>query len=306
MIEKHRHNRITWIKIESPKRDEIETLQREFRFHGGLIDSLLEKYNKPQVELYDNFIHIIQNVPIRTKYINKNVIQTKQINLLLAKDYVITVTDDEVQGVEKFLNFFENYSSNNKNSDNINHAGHVFYYLIKNIYTGILEDIKGIEDGLLNTKEMILEKTEENISLAIAQFVKELIQIKKILNENKGTIKHLSISCRAIFGREFEDYTSDLESEYTKIMLNIDNVREIISDISSVYNITLKEKECTYNKNISTIVTISLPIIVISQIFSLPAQNVPFVKGQYGFTIVIVIMLLFLAFLLFYPKQNKK
>ena len=63
MISRHEHNRIVWIDLETPTRDEVRSVMDEFSIEPFVAEELLLPSARPRADFYPNYIFLVLHFP---------------------------------------------------------------------------------------------------------------------------------------------------------------------------------------------------------------------------------------------------
>jgi len=151
MITKYKHKNLTWVDIEAPTREDVIQVMEEYHIQPLVADELNSPTLRPKVDVYDNFIYLILHFPT---IFHKHGNQTEQeVDFVIGKDFLITTHYDVVDPLHDFSKVFEVNSILDK-SNISEHAGFLFYYIIRELYRDLNVEL----DHVYNTLEGIESK----------------------------------------------------------------------------------------------------------------------------------------------------
>src|SRR6476619_4744825 len=135
MIKKYVYKKLTWIDLERPEHSDIQEILAEYDIDPIIAKELMLSNLRPRVDMRDNFIFLTLRFPEfqRGDWNTVATCKTKEIDFIIGKHFLITTHYDIIDPLHKFSRIFEANSLIDK-SDIGQHAGLVFYYMMKTLY----------------------------------------------------------------------------------------------------------------------------------------------------------------------------
>lgn len=301
MISRNKYRDLTWIDCERPSHDEIRALMEEFDIHPIVADELLTPSLRPKVDHYENFIYLILHFPaIRHSHSNA----TQEVDFIIGKKFIITVRYELLDPLHKFSKVFEVNSILDK-SDIGEHAGYLFFYMIRKIYSSLQHELSIIAESLKDVEDRIFGGEERAMVETLSNIHRDLLAFHRALRLHKPVLTSLGIACEEFYGHDFRHYTDNIVGEYYKVEELLEDQREILGDLR-VTNDSLLTTKTNEIMKVLTITTFSiLPASLLGAVFGMSAEGTPIKNGPYGFWIIVSMMLLMilLTFLFFRTRK---
>lgn len=160
------------------------------------------------------------------------------------------------------------------------------------------EELLKLEERLDNLFQEALEDGEID-NKEILEIKKKIAKIKRFITYYKSMITYL------------DDEFSHLDL-YDKALLVLDNTLGLIENVESsvyscidIYNSELSNKMNKTMQLLTIITVLSLPITIISGVFGMNFNSMPFLSNQYGFIGAIIFTILIIILELIYFKRKK-
>ena len=301
MISKYRYNNVDWIDVQSPTKEEVYSLIEEYSIPAIITEELITETVRSKVDLYDNLIYLVLHFPVtRTK--NKD--QSEQeIDFIVGKNFLITTHYELINPLHEFFKKFEVRALLNKKSKD-EHAGHLFYHIIKELYRNVNQNLEMINPDLKKIERNIFEGKEKDTVKIISEVNRKLLNFKQAMRHHYEALRSFESAGKKFFEPEFGFQLEAIIGEYNKIKNAMDSHKEIITDLRET-NDSLLANKTNETMKILTIITFMIsPVTVISSIFMMNTDFI-LIQGVSEFYIVLGAMLLtsIITFIFFKMKK---
>lgn len=305
MTTTHNYRNIVWIDLESPDDNEIAGLVRRYDLHPLVGEELKSSSSLAKIDFYENYILAVLTLPVREKTGNGYEVVDREIDFVIGKNFLITSRFDTVEQIEYFAKIFEANSILGKD-EKIEHAGHLFYYMIKKIYGGMFEDLENVRDALVGAEAKIFRGDEQRMVRTLSNLSRELIDFRQTARIHRDIWDDfIAYDHRELFGREFVPYLRDLRDQFNRVSELIANCRELLADLRETNDSLLNTKQNQIIKVLTTVAFIFQPLAFIAALFTIPAAHVPFIDSLYGWDGIFGFMILITVGMWFAFKKNK-
>lgn len=304
MIQKYTYRRLTWIDLEAPTSDEVAKVINDYHLHPLVGEELLNKSLKPKVDFYDDYIYLILHIPVRTKVNDHYVVTDKEVDFVIGKEFIITTKYDTVEPLHNFSKMFEVNSVLDKSGIG-EHAGFIFYHMLKRLYKNVSHELDSIRAGLVEVEKNIFLGKERLMVEELSYLSRELIDFKQTTRMHKDVLQNFQTVAVQFFGSDFAYYGADLISEYTKIYDAIVANRELVTDLRDTNDSLLNTKQNEAIKTLTMLAFSTFPLTLIAAIFAMDTDHKPIVGSAYDFEIIVGLMILILASIFAFFKNKK-
>lgn len=302
MVTRYTHKNLVWIDLESPTQDEVRSIMKEFNINPLAAEELLTPTLKPKVDVYQNFIYLILHFPV-FKHTHKES-RDQEVDFLIGKDFLITARYDTIDPIHKFSKVFEVDSILDR-SDMGNHAGYLFFYMIKKLYGSIMHELAFIRDSLDSIEEQIFSDKEREMVIELSRVARHLLHFKQALSVHHEVLSSFEIAGKRFFGDAFGFHLRTLIGEYYKIEKKIAYLSEGTAELRETNNALLSSKQNEVMRILTVLAFAVLPITLLSQIFSMNTKFIPIIGSKNDFWIIIGIMVIVAASCVTFFKYKK-
>lgn len=302
MIATYKHKNLTWIDIENPTHEEVRSLMDTYSIDPLVADELLLPTLKPKVDVYRNFIYLILHFPA-LKHTHRSG-TNQEIDFIIGKNFIITTRYDSIDPLHKFSKVFEVNSVLDK-SDIGDHAGFLFFYMIRKLYKSLEHELEYIADSLEIIEPGIFQGKEKEMVISISKVSRDLLNLRQALQPHHEILTSFSEAGKTFFGKEFSYHLESIVGEYYRIKNAITVNTETLDELRETNNSLLSTKQNEVMKTLTIMAFITFPLSLIASIFGMNTNYLPIVGKPFDFWLVMGIMgfATFLMFLFFKKRR---
>lgn len=302
MLKKYSFKNITWVDLESPDRAEIETLLNEYNLDPEVVQEISLPTYKPKVKLYDGYIYLVLHFPA-FKHTHGD--EPKQeIDFIIGKDFVITGRYNPIDQLEKVAKVFE--VNNLLNKDNLNHdAGYLFYYIIKELFKSLTDEIDYINDTLKNIERKIFQGHEKEMVVELSRVSRNLLEFKNIVTSQNETVSNFEQIGKTFFEKKLSYNLANIVSEHYKIEQTIEKNINLLQELRETNNSLLSTKQIERMKTLTIITFIVMPFTIINSFFQIGTHNTPIIGMQNDWYVIVVIEAVIVVAMYLYARTKK-
>ena len=172
MTKTHTYRGIAWIDMVSPDDNEISGIVRRYDLHPLVGEELKSSTTLAKIDFYENYVLVVLTLPSRVRKNGSYVVIDQEIDFVIGDKFLITSRQDTIEQLEYFAKIFDTNSIIDKN-EKIDHAGSLFYYMIKKIYAGMFDDLENIRDALLSAETKIFAGGERPMVRILSNISRE-------------------------------------------------------------------------------------------------------------------------------------
>jgi len=306
MITHHASKGLVWLDVSNPNDEEISGLVKRYALHPLVGEELKSSSSLAKIDFYKDYILVVLTLPVRIR--NKNntyEIADRELDFVIGKNFLITSRFDTIEQLEYFGKVFEANSILGK-EEKMEHAGHLFYYMVKRIYAGMCEDLENIKDSLVTAETRIFNGDERKMVEVLSNLSRELIDFKQTARVHEEIWSDmLSFQENALFGKDFIVYMHDIQNEFNRIRELITNARELLADLRETNDSLLNTRQNQIIKMLTLVSFVFQPLTFIAAMFTIPAISVPIIGHGFGWYGIFLIMIIVSISTWWYFKNKK-
>ncbi len=307
MITHHTNRGLVWLDVVSPTDDEVTGLIKRYDLHPLVGEELKVSSSRAKIDFYDDYILIVLTLPVRSRKGAKFAVTDREIDFVIGKNFLITARDETIEQLEYFSKIFDTNAILNKNeTEKIEHAGHLFYYMVQRIYRGMREDLENIRDALTTAETKIFNGEERKMVEVLSHLSRELIDFRQTARIHREIwtemVEHEE---KSIFSAEFSKYIEDLRDEFNEIHDLIANAHELLADLRETNDSLLNTKQNEIIKILTLVAFFFSPLTFLAAVFTIPAKGIPIIESPQGWITILILMAMVAIGILYFFKKRR-
>lgn len=297
---------VTWVDLENPTQEEAREIIDEFGVAPIVANELLSPTLRPRVDAHQKFIYLILHFPSATSphADDATTKHTNEINFVLGKNFIITTHYNPIDTIDDFSKVFEVNSILDK-SDMGDHAGYVFFYMIRDFYKQMLNRVEVVRDFMDDTESRIFHGEERQMVQEISRINRILLTFRESLSTHKEVLESFEIAGQNFYGEKFKYHLRSIVGEYYKVATSINNTREYLNELRDTNDSLLSTKQNEIMKTLTIMAFVTFPLSLLAAIFGMNTVYTPFIGKENDFLIIVILMLI-LTFIMFIFFRVKK
>ena len=295
MITTHTHRNLVWLDLQSPNNEEIAGVIKRYGLNPLVGEELKDSPSRAKIDFYKEYIMIVLTVPVRIREDGVYTIVDREIDFVIGKNFLITARAETIEQIDYFAKIFDANAILDK-GQKIEHAGHLFYYMIKRIYSGMINDLENINDALAASENHIFKGDEREMVEVLSNLNRELIDFRQTARIHRDIWDDMVDSVeKDLFGKEYTSYVRDIKVDFEQIYELSANARELIDDLRNTNDSLLNAKQNETMRVLTLATFIFQPVTFLAALFTIPALRVPLINSVYGWPLILIIMFIMAA-----------
>lgn len=287
----------------NPTREEMIRLSETYALPELVGEEIMTDTIRSKVDVYDKLLYLVLHFPRMHDGRKNNLPPEQEVDFIISKDFLITVHYELVEPLERFSKTFTIDSVLDK-SELGNHAGFLFFHIIKELYKDTIGELDNINITLKKIEHDIFSGKEKQTVKNILAVNHKLIDFKQALRFHGETLASFEKAGKRFFGPDFEYYLSAIISEYNKANTMILGHKEILTDLAHTNDSLLAHKTNETMRTLTVITFLISPVTIISSIFMMNTQMV-LIENYAEFYFILGAMFLTSIVIFIYFKSKK-
>jgi magnesium transporter len=302
MISVYKYKDVTWTDLVEPTTEEIRDVAKRYGIDPLVAHEMVIPSFKHRVESRHNYIYLILHFPAWK--LSKDSKESQEVDFLIGKDFIITTRFEQIDAVDRFAKKIEVESILEKNSQGAP-RDLIFFGLLNEIFSGILDQLDYIEDCLMDVQDRIFKGKEKEMVVALSEVSRHLLDFKKITAPYPDALRTLERIGERQFGEDFGFCTRGIIEEFSKGDTIMKHQMEYVAELRATNNSLLSTKESQIMKTLTLMASITLMPTLIAGIFGMNTHSDPIIGTQHDFWIVLGIMVASTILILYFVYRKK-
>lgn len=283
-----------WIDVNDITKEEADLLEKSFNLHHLTSEDLINPNIRIKVEEFSDYLFCVFYGVRKEKSI-----ELDEIDFIIGKNFIISNHKKEIATFRELKN----------NPEKLTHlfergVDFVFHQLLDNEIDNFSPVLEEIDNQIELIEEEVTKKAKPELLQKILKMKRKIIIIKKSALPQREKISFLAKNEYKFISKKAIPYFRDIYDHAIRVSDSIDNYRESIGGTFDAYMSALSNNTNEVMKTLSIIATIALPLGIISGIFGTNFDILPLQHINFGFWVMISIMLFFAGCMVYFFRRR--
>ncbi|HEY4822166.1 MAG TPA: magnesium/cobalt transporter CorA [Candidatus Bathyarchaeia archaeon] len=285
-----------WVDVENGSVDEITQIAHEFKIHPLCIETILEGGERPRIQDFDDYSFIMLQ-PITSRIGQQ---EFGELYVILSKKWVLTFHKDSLKEVEDLRKAMVSGSKAASSG-----ADFLFYSILSRTLESYYDLADNLEGKLEALEEDISETSGSPVLNRTMTLRRDVLTTRRILSYTREVVATMLREDFYDLNDEDERYYRDAHFQLSHLLESVETLREFLSDLRDSYMSSVSLSLNEVMKKLTMVGTIALPLIVVSGVYGMNLQGLPFAENPIGGLIAVILMILFSLSLGLYFRRKR-
>ena len=306
MITRQEIEKITWIDLVNPTKEDILTIMDEFDIHPVVAEELLVLTLHSRVDEYQKYLYLILHFPAlrHTQKSHQILADNQEIDIIIGKKFLITTHYSNLDPILNLSKTIEVDSILQKSTLG-EHAGFLFYHLMKRLYAALEAEMQFIAEALIHVEDRIFDGKERDLVFELSVISSSLVGFRTAIRPHREVLTSLESVGQVFFEKDFGHYLKAIADQQYKVFNMVHSNFDTLGELRETNNSLLSIKQSQTMKTLTIMAFITFPLSLIASIFGMNTTNTPIVESPFGFWYVIALMLAASGIFFGYFKYKK-
>jgi len=282
---------VQWIDIHGPTDKELKWLGEQFGVHPVIIEEMRGPSARARVEAYKNYLYFIYYFPLYDKDDEASV--RTEIDFIITKDSVITVHYEPMKDVYDGLEI-RTFTSSLE----------IMYQLIEHLMSFEERQLRHIREKVEMIGKEIFKDKELDILQRITYVKRDVSEYRIVIRLQEPVFRSLAVKGGKFWGGDAEVYLNDLMGDQLKIVNQLEDYREAVSDFEDTNNQLMNLKINSVMKTFTSLSFLTFPFMLLAALFSMNTRDTPIINLPGAFWIVFGTMAVLMVSVTIYFKRK--
>ena len=284
MTHTRRYKNITWVDIEDPTTEDIRLIMETYGIDPKVAQELLFASPDPLVEKYPSYIYVVLHFPA-WKHTHREKIQ--EVDFIIGKDFIITARYDSMDALHKFSKMFEVSEVLEKRQTEAVHAGTVFYFMMREIYRSLHDELAVVSDVLIDIEEKMFAGREREMVREVSKLSRELLAFRHATELQDDILTAYHSAAIHFFGAGYEYEVNLIEKEYAQVKRLAIGYKDSLDELRDTNDSLLSNKQNEIIKKLTVIIFITAIMQIFLALFAIDGVSRPIVGMPNDFWILL-------------------
>jgi len=279
-----------WIDVKNPTKKDLDWLKAKFHLHPVIVEELKEPSARASVEVFKNYIYFTYYFPVYNE--DEETSRRAEIDFVMSRDAVATVRYENIEALSGF--------SMRAAEDSLM----LIYQLIEAILKFQERQLRHIQEKTEDVGSELFKGKEKEVLSKVSRLKRDVSEYRIIVRQQSHILRSLLTKGRIFWGAEEKPYLTDLVGDHLKIMNQLDDYRDAISDFEDSNNQLMNLKINAVMKTFTTLSFLTFPFMLLAALFSMNTKGTPLIDYPGSFWIVFGVMIAGMVTLTVYFKRK--
>lgn len=271
-----------WIGLVEPSEEELRKLQEHYNLHPLAVEDALKAHQHPKVDVYGDQLFIVA----LTARLDDQAIVYGETAIFVGPSHVITVRHGSARSHSALRHQLE--AAPSLLAHGVDYVAHA---IIDFIVDGYLPIVEAIEDEVVVMEQRALDTFLSRSEISrIFNLRRELMRFQRILgpmSEVANKLTHLDMPC---IDRDAIPYFRDVLDHIRRVETTVGSLREVLSSVFEVSNLLEQQRTGASTRQLAAWAAILAVPTAIAGIYGMNFENMPELKTQYGYFVVLAVV----------------
>ncbi|HTR12032.1 MAG TPA: magnesium and cobalt transport protein CorA [Roseiarcus sp.] len=276
-----------WIGLFEPTEAELRQLQENYGLHPLAVEDALTAHQLPKVDVYGDQIFVVA----RTAHLADDQITYGETSIFVSETFVISVRHGSERAHSDLRHQLEASPALLRHG-----VDYVLHAILDFIVDGYLPIVEAIEEDVLETEQRALDTfLDRNEIRRLFTLRRELIRFQRVLGPMHEVCNRLTHLALPALDPDVRPYFHDVLDHVRRVETRVGGLREILTSVFEAANLLEQQRQGTITRQLAAWAAILAVPTAIAGIYGMNFANMPELKTEYGYFVVLAAIILLCA-----------
>jgi len=274
-----------WVGLHDPTEAELDEVSKLYALHPLAVEDALHAHQRPKLEQYAGILFLV----LKTLwYVDElDAVETGEINLFVGEDFVVSVRHGEGTELHTARLDLE------KKTQVLGHGPSAVVYAICDRVVDSYEEVAAsVEIDVDEVEESVFSPGRSDDSARIYVLKRELAEMRRAVNPLREPMKRFASGSVSGVTQEAAPFFRDVADHVVRVSETIDSLDNLLSAAFDALLARISVQQNDDVRKISAWVAIAAVGTLIAGVYGMNFDNMPELHWEYGYFIVLGVMLL--------------
>jgi magnesium transporter len=283
-----------WFDIQEPGDPELDRLAERYGLHPLHIEDCRHRNQRAKVENGPGYLFVVLK-PLSLN--SEESIEVEDLDVFLGSDFVITVQETTSALVRQMI---EQVKRNHGTA-----PGYVLYRLMDLVVDGYAPVLDAFDDRIDALEDEVLENPTPQALARVFSLKRCLIDLRRVAVNMRDVANHLQRTETNLLPSDLNPFMRDVYDHIARYLDLLEGQRDLLTGALDIYFSSVANRTNEVMKVLSIAGTLALPVLVVSGIYGMNVEGLPWAHVPGGVVLLVLIMLGLIALLLGYLKVRR-
>ena len=291
MITRHVRGKVTWVDMECPTAEELQTVMSEFNIDPRIEEEIVSPTPYPIVVVFPKYLYMILHFP--TTEITGGA-KNQEIDFIVGKHFLITARYEVIESIHNLQRVFEAEeliglpAGESSTSD-------LLERLMRRLYGAIRQEVEHIAGNLERIERDIFAHKEKIAVRNISEANRVLLRFDTALNRHAESLEIFlrELQATAFFGKDFSTNAAHISAHRDHVAALVASYKAVAVELRQTNDSLLNTSQNEVMKTLTILTFITFPPVLLAGMFgmNIDAAHLPIVGHPLAFVLILLLML---------------
>lgn len=289
MMTRHTRGKITWIDLESPTHEELESVMLEFGINSRIEEEIISPTPYPISITFPEYQYLVLHFPTVS---TGGGTRSQEVDFIVGKKFLVTARYEVVESLHNLHRVFEAEELLGVPSEAAE-TEVLVEQILRRLYAAISAEAEQVLRMLEHIEQDIFSGRERVTVRAISDVSRILLKFDTILARHAEPLSDFlaGLSVTGLFGKRFVQHATRIEAERDHAAALVASYRAVASELRITNDSLLSAAQNEVMKQLTIMSFVILPLTLITGIFGMNVEDIPIISQPHAFFIIIGIMI---------------
>jgi len=274
-----------WVGLHEPSAVELDEVSKLYELHPLAVEDALHAHQRPKLERYDDVLFLV----LKTLWYvdERDAVETGEINLFLGRNFVVSVRHGKGTELHSARLDLE------QKTQILDHGpSAVVYAICDRVVDGYEEVAAAVEVDVDEVEESVFSPVRSDDSARIYVLKRELAEMRRAVNPLREPMKRFASGTVEGIAQEAAPFFRDVADHVVRVSETIESLDSLLSAAFDAHLARISVQQNNDVRKISAWVAIAAVGTLIAGVYGMNFDNMPELHWEYGYFIVLAVMLL--------------
>lgn len=265
-----------WHDLRDPDDPELDRLAERYGLHALHVEDCRHRNQSAKIEENGGYLFVVFK-PV--EFDADGALEVVDLDLFVGRNFLITVQEGGAGGIARVLDQVRASWGGAR-------ADQLLYRIADGVVDAYLPVLDRFNDTIDQLEDEVLERPSPGALELIFQAKRGLIQLRRVLANTRDVAGHLLRSESGLIGRDMWPFLRDLYDHLARSMDLVETQRDLLNGALDIYLSSVANRTNRVVKVLTVLGTVALPAIVISSLYGMNVEGLPWRNHPHAFAII--------------------
>jgi len=292
----HGNDNFAWIGLYEPSEEEFDSVRREFQLHELAVEDAIHAHQRPKLEVYGDMLFLVLKT---ARYVDSDeVVEFGEILVFFGDGFIITVRHGQATALHGVRENVEG------NPELLKHGpGAVLHAIVDRVVDDYVPALDGLRVDIEEVETDVFSPERRSAAQRIYLLKREVLEFTRATAPLVEPVNLLAMGRYKLVHEEVFPYFRDVNDHLVRVHEQLEAFSDMLTSVLSanLSQVTVQQNEDV--RKISAVVAIIAVPTMIAGIYGMNFEHMPELGWQYGYPLVVAVMVAVCAGLYGYFKR---